>query len=167
MAFKQSSAQRSAAPAPVDDGFMDDPVFNAGSKIIDFAKLRQLTPADTANMDAERLMAVASADRARRESLVKKHVEIVLETDIEVRSTRLGQQIGQLRGREDRRDTAITAVHWAPAHLEHYFDALAHKLVAGARVRLGGYWKKRGWRDQAGDLHETWEFQAQTIAVVR
>jgi hypothetical protein len=131
--------------------------------MVDFAKLRSMTPADRAAQDEQRREDEYRFEVTKRAELSKASVVITLTEDAEMRFNSATEKRVLLIGTNDR-GQPTRAVYIAPSFTtDGDVYNLAASLVAGKKMQLNGHWLKRRWKDRAGKNVETWEFQTMTI----
>jgi hypothetical protein len=110
---------------------------------IDFSKLsRPTSAAEREEADARRRAQEIERDKARRLEHSHKSVVITLERDAETRFHVDGSQVIHLHGLQDDQKP-VHATWYAPDYLSRAeTHAIILPLTEGAKVKLGGYWKR-------------------------
>ncbi|MPR11937.1 hypothetical protein [Microvirga tunisiensis] len=133
--------------------------------MLDFAKLRAITPEDRERMEREREERLIAEDKARRAEWSKKTLTATLQGDVESRFTRTGDRVWYLRCQQADGKT-VFSVYYVPEYMssEEQYQQLG-TLLPGSTLELAGYWKKRSWQNQQGQTVDSWEFMTQTYTV--
>src|SRR3546814_20817224 len=109
--------------------------------MVDFAKLRSITPAERAIADEELRTAEIIAERNERAALSKTTINFTLAEAAALRSTMAGEKIVHLIGNTpDGRDARAAST--APSYItDTSVFSVPAKLNAGSTVDLVCYWR--------------------------
>ena len=128
--------------------------------MLDFAKLRALTPAEREADDLRRHAEEIALDRARRRERSEKSITLTLTLDAELRYTLTGGGVIRLRGWDERART-LAAIWYAPDDFSRdRVHEIFGRLREGTALRLDGYWRSRNIRGT-----KVFEFVAQYFAI--
>lgn len=131
--------------------------------MVDFSKLLSQTPAERAAADEERRHAEIIAERNKRTALSKATIILTLAEGAELRSDMSGEKTVYLTGSTPDGRPA-RAVYTAPSYIsDDAVYSVTDRLIAGSKLSLKGYWRKRQWKDRSGNPQSVWEFQTMTI----
>ncbi len=130
--------------------------------MIDFNKLRILTPEERREANEQDRQRAIDQDTAQRRERSRKRVTITLISDAECRFTMGGTKLVAFRG-EQPGGKPIRADWYAPYHMEQdEFTRLYNQYLEGSAWQLAGYWKP--FKDNSGKTHFT--FVAQFVELL-
>jgi len=125
--------------------------------MIDFSKLRVVTPEERKEAYEQDLQRAIAQDTAQRCERSRKRVRITLTSDAECRFTMGGTKLVAFRGEQPGGKT-VRAIWYAPDHMEQdEFTRLYNQYLEGSAWQLAGYWKP--FKNNSGETHFTFVAQ--------